>query len=228
MRRLSILLLVVIVSISAYAINQDKETAKESGSYSFQPKPLDDEWSKWLVGRWELTKGQSDFLGADLEDLRESNKKVTAEFTVRLGLNGQFLIMESHSNINEMSDEQKRQTRESLKKMTNASDEDLARYLSTPYESLEIDTIDQKTGEVIGYIFESQRCTAQGRGRRQGNKEIMEWAWSSGAAKGTTSISTMEKISDDKATCTHEYILPNGHKMEEKLEMTRKKIKAEK
>jgi hypothetical protein len=223
MRKLLILLFVVVVSLSAYAINKDKEPAKESGTVSFQPKPLDDEWSKWAVGKWELTKGQSDFLGADLEDLRESNKKVTAESTVKLGLNGQFLIVEGHSNINEMTDEQKKQTKESLKKITKASDEVLERYLSMPYESLEIYTIDQKTGEVIGYVFESQRCTAQGRGKRQGNKEIIEWVWTSGAAKGTTSISTTEKISNDKATCTNEYILPNGQKIEEKLEMTRKK-----
>jgi len=223
MRKLLILLFVVVVSLSAYAINKDKETAKESGSVSFQPKPLDDQWSKWAVGQWEVTGGESDFLGAHLDDLGESNKKVTAECTVKLGLNGQFLIMESRTNINEITDEQKKQTKESLKKMTNASDEVLERYLSMPYEALGIYTIDQKTGEVIGYLFESQRCTAQGRGKRQGNKQIMEWVWSSGAAKGTTGISTMEKISDDKATGTDEYILPNGHKLEEKYEMIRKK-----
>ena len=25
---------------------------------SFQPKPLDDEWSKWLIGKWQVTRGQ--------------------------------------------------------------------------------------------------------------------------------------------------------------------------
>jgi len=53
MKRLSILLRVVMISLSSYAINEEKEMAKESGSTSFQPKPLDDEWSKWLVGKWE-------------------------------------------------------------------------------------------------------------------------------------------------------------------------------
>ncbi len=48
MKRLSILSLIIIVSLSAYAINEEKETTKESESTSFQPEPLDDEWSKWL------------------------------------------------------------------------------------------------------------------------------------------------------------------------------------
>jgi ABC-type Fe3+-hydroxamate transport system substrate-binding protein len=59
MKRLSILLLVVMVSLSSCAINEEKETAKESGSASFQPKPLDDEWSKWLVGEWKVVSGES-------------------------------------------------------------------------------------------------------------------------------------------------------------------------
>jgi len=32
--------------------------------------------------------------------------------------------------------------------------------------------------ERIGYFFDSLRCIAEGRGIRQGNKEIMEWEWS--------------------------------------------------
>jgi len=55
MKRLSILLLVLMVSLSSYAINEEKEKAKESRSTSFQPKPLEDDWSKWLVGEWEFS-----------------------------------------------------------------------------------------------------------------------------------------------------------------------------
>ena len=40
MKRLSILSLIIIVSLSARAINEKKETAKESESASFQPEPL--------------------------------------------------------------------------------------------------------------------------------------------------------------------------------------------
>jgi hypothetical protein len=63
MKQVSIVLLVVIVSISSFAINEKKETAKESESTSFQPKPLDDEWSNWLAGHKETT---AVFYGYDL------------------------------------------------------------------------------------------------------------------------------------------------------------------
>ena len=86
MKRLSILLLVVMVSLSSYAINEKKETAKESGSTSFQPEPLDDDWSKWLVGEWEGS-AESD-VGAG---------KVWAK--IDFDLNGQFLITKIESII---------------------------------------------------------------------------------------------------------------------------------
>ena len=96
-----------------------------------------------------------------------------------------------------------------------------------PYKSLQIQTVDPKTGEVIGYLFDSLRCTAEGRGRRQGNKEIIEWKWSV-TAQGATSVRIIEKINDNKFTLNHKYTLPNGSKMEDKAEFTRKKIKTEK
>jgi len=37
--------------------SQEQATVKESGSYSFRPKPLDDEWGKWLVGKWKVAGG---------------------------------------------------------------------------------------------------------------------------------------------------------------------------
>ena len=109
----------------------------------------------------------------------------------------------------------------------NASDEEIKRFLSMPYKSLQIQTVDPKTGEVIGYLFDSLRCTAEGRGRRQGNKEIIEWKWSV-TAQGATSVRIIEKINDNKFTLNHKYTLPNGSKMEDKAEFTRKKIKTEK
>jgi len=50
----------------------------------------------------------------------------------------------------------------------------------------------------------------------------MEWEWS-GTGQGTTSVGIMEKIDDNKFTGIHKYTLPNGSKMEEKIEMIRKK-----
>jgi hypothetical protein len=203
MKRLSILLLVAMATLSSFAMKEAKETAKEGGSYSFQPKPLDDDWSKWLVGEWEGL-AESDAGTARLRTKVDS------------GMNGQFLIMKSESTITEISDAQ----RQYLKGTLGASDEDIERYRSSTFTELQTRTIDPKTGEVIGYLFDSMRCIAEGRGRRQGNKEVVEWKWSANA-QGATSTGIIEGINDNKFTLNHRYTLPNGKKMEDNVEMTR-------
>ena len=226
MKHVSIVLLIVMVSMASYAGNEEKETAKESGSTSIQPKPLDDEWSKWLVGEWKVVSGESDWLTDESGSAVkiDVDEEGTGGFKVEFGLNGQFLIMRGSSG--EMTDEQKKQIKDAFKETTNASDEDIERFLSMPYKSLQIQTIDPKTGEVIEYLFDSQRCIAEGRGRRQGNKEIMEWKWSA-TAQGVTSVHIIEKINDNKFTYNHKYTLPNGKKMEDNVEFTRKKTMTE-
>jgi hypothetical protein len=205
MKRVSILLLIAMVSMASCAKMQQKEMVKESGTPSFQPEPLDDEWSRWLVGKWEDTWGHSE------------------GFTIESVLNGQFLIWKrSWAETDKMTDEEKKQLKEAFK----ASDEDIERFLSMPYKLLQIYTIDPKTGQRIGYCFDSMRCIAEGRGRLEGNKEIMEWEWS-GTLQGATSVGIIEKISDNKFTLAHKITLPNGNKREEKTEMIRKKIKTE-
>jgi hypothetical protein len=219
MKRLSILLLVVMVSLSSCTTNQENEIAKKNASYLFQPKPLDDEWNRWLVGEWKVVSGESDWLADESGNTVEIDvdEEGTSGFKVEFGLNGQFLIM--RGSVGEMTDEQKKQVKEAFKETTNASDEDLERFVSMPYKSLQIQTIDPKTGERIGYFFDSQRCIAKGTGRLEGNKEIMEWEWS-GTGQGVRSVGIIEKISDNKFTGIHKYTLPNGDKMEEKIEMT--------
>ena len=98
---------------------------------------------------------------------------------------------------------------------------------SNPFKELQLHTIDPKIGERICYLFDSMRCIAKGTGKREGNKEIMEWQWFA-QAQGATSVHIIEKINDNKFTGNHYITLPNGNKMEEKIEMTRKKIKIEK
>ena len=83
MKRLSILLLIVMVSLSSCAINEEKEIAEESKPSSFQPEPLDDEWSNWLIGKWQATGGHSDFLGDESESVGESNEEGEAGFKDR-------------------------------------------------------------------------------------------------------------------------------------------------
>ncbi len=203
MKHVSIVLLIVMVSIASCAINQEKEIAEESKPSSFQPEPLDDDWNKWLVGEWE---------GSAESDVGTGKIRTKIE----LGLNGQFLIMKTEAKTTEITDEQRQYLRDTLR----ASDEDIKRYRRSTSKELQIHTIDPKTGERIGYLFDSFRCVAEGRGRRQGNKEIIEWKWSV-FAQGATSVRIIEKINDNKFTINHKYILPDGNKMEDKGEMTR-------
>jgi hypothetical protein len=198
-----------MVILPSCAINKEKEMAKESRPSVFLPKPVDDDWSKWLVGEWE---------GSGESNAGEGKGWVQIE----LGLNGQFLIMKGEAKITQITPEQIQY----LKKTLHASDEDIEKFQSSTFKELQIHTIDPKTGEIIGYLFDSLRCIATGTGKRQGNKEIMEWKWS-GSGQGT-SIRITEKVSDDKLVITEKYTLPDGSTMEDKGEMTRKKITTEK
>ena len=209
MKHVSIVLLIVMVSMASYAGNKKKEKAKESGSASFQPKPLDDGWYNWLVGQWE---------GSVESDVGTGKIRTKIEF----GLNWQFLIMKSEAEITEITDKQ----RQYLKATLHASDEYIEKSQNSIFEELQIHTIDPQTGEVVGYLFDGLRCIAEGRARRQGNKEIVEWKWA-GTAQGARSVRIIEKINDNKIILNHKYTLPDGNKMEDKAEFTRKKIKTE-
>ncbi len=219
MKYLSIVLLIVMVSVASCAKMQKKEIAKKSGATSFQPKPLDDEWSKWLVGEWKVASGESSLADKSGKVAKiNMDEEGTSGFKVEFGLNGQFLIMESWAETGEMTPDEIKYFKDTL----NYSDEDIERLKSNPFRELQIHTIHPKTGERLGYLFDSMRCIATGTGRLEGNKKIMEWVWS-GTAQGATSVHIIEKINDNKFTYNHKYTLPNGNKMEDKVEMTRKK-----
>ncbi len=202
MKKLNYLLLFTVVIIASCQAKEAKMTA--NNSTAFLPNPIEDDWSKWLVGTWEGS-GESEA------------GKGKARIQIELGLNGQFLIMKGEADILEISAEQKKYLKETL----HATDDEIKRFQSSSFKSLEVHTIDPKTGEIVGYMFDSLRCIATGRGKREGDKEIMNWEWF-GTGKGT-SIRTTEKVSEDKLIATEKYTIPDGSTMEDKGEMTRKK-----
>ncbi len=159
-RQYLIILFAVAAGIALPLMSEEQKSAKEDKGPMFLPKPLDDQWSKWIVGQWEGS-GKSDA------------GKGKGRSTIELGLNGQFLIVSGEAEITEVSSEY-------LKKNMHATDEEIERFKNSPYRSLEIYTIDQKTGEVVGYLFDSLRCMATGRGKREANQEIMDWQWATG------------------------------------------------
>lgn len=202
MGRLFVISLVIMLSMTSCATNQGKNEKCEQSV--LQPKPLDDVWSKSLVGEWE-GRGESDV------------GKGKGWVKIEIGLNGQFLIKKGRVKITEITPEQKQYLKETM----HVSDEDIAKFQGSTFRNMEIYTIDLKTGEIIGYLFDSMRCVAKGTGKREGNKEIMDWQWS---AQGQgVSRRVTEKVNADKFIVTEKYTMPNGSIMEDKWEMIRKK-----
>jgi hypothetical protein len=178
------------------------KTTTEAKGPMFLPPPLADDWSKWIVGEWEGSGESETGQGKGIE-------------RIEFALNGQFLVCRGQARITEISPEQA----DYLKKNMHASDEEIERFKREGYQSLQLFTIDQTTGDVIGYLFDSLRCMATGRGKREGNREIMEWEW----ATGHKSTRITERLGDDKMVVIQRTPMPDGSVMEEKGESSRRK-----
>ncbi len=176
-----------------------KTTTDNQPPAMFFPLPLADDWTKWIVGEWAgAGAGQG------------GGGHGTARF--ELALSDQFLICRGASVITELDPDY-------LKKHLQATDEEIERFRRAGYHMLEVYTIDQKTGEVIGFLFDNLRCVATGRGKREGDKETMNWEWQSG--RKSTRIT--ERLGPDKMRITERTPLADGKVMEDKGEMTRVK-----
>jgi len=209
MKRLSIALSIIMLAMASCMSNQKKEPDKGNMPSLASPKALNDDWSKWLVGDWQGT-AKSDFGGH--KDWVTGKCRLNIEFA----LNGQFLLRKGQAQIINMSDEYLQHL-----KGQHLSDSDIEKIRSSTFEDIEFYTTDSKTGEIIGYLFDSLGCIAKGTGKRQGNKEIINWVWS-GQGVGS-SVRVTEKVSDDKFITTEKYTMPDGSTMEDKAEMTRSK-----
>ncbi len=178
-------------------MSQKQEPTRQSKRAMFLPKPLADDWTRWIVGDWEGA-GESD------------SGKGRGKGHIELALSGQFLIVRSEAEITELNPEY-------LKKYMHASDEEIERFKRSGYQSLELYTVDQETGEVIGFLFDNLRCLAQGRGKREGFRETMEWQWRT----GQKSTRITERVSTDKMRVVERTTNPDGSIMEDTGELTR-------
>ncbi|MHC4088447.1 MAG: hypothetical protein ACYSWZ_22585 [Planctomycetota bacterium] len=210
MKHVSTTLLIVMVSMASCAINQNKETVKESTPALVVPETLKDDWTEWIVGEWEF-----------FYELGEMESRSKIVMNAKLGLNDQFLIIKYESEITDEAIEE-------LKKSMETSNQEAEKFKSMNHIEVEFFTIDQETGQIIGNLFDSLRCIAQGRGRRQENKEIIEWKWNCSGFEAT-SVRTIERINDDKLIMTDKFVAPDGSVwMEGKAEAIRKKAITEK
>jgi len=203
MKRLPVILLAVMLVVTSCATSQRDKTAHENRPGVFQPKPLDDEWSQWIVGEWEGSV--------------EGDAGQGWSVTIEPALNGQFLIFRSQADLTTMPPEQIQY----LKEHNHATDESIERFRSMPFRELEIYTVDPRSGQIIAYLFDSLRCVAEGRGRRQGNKEVMDWQWSVGGQGTSTRIT--ERVGDNECIITQKDTSPDGAITEGTARMTRSK-----
>ncbi len=184
-------------SLSNSANSSSKTASEPVQPAMFFPLPLADDWTQWILGEW---KGG----GAG----QTGGGHGTARFELALG--GQFLICRGESVITGLDSEY-------LKKHMHATDAEIDRFRRAGYQMLEVYTIDQKTGEVIGFLFDSLRCVATARGRREGDKETMNWEWQS----GHKSTRITERVGPDQMRITERTPMPDGSTMEDKGELTR-------
>lgn len=201
MKRHPLTLLAVALSMALSSCSSPMKTTTEVKRLMFLPPPLADEWSHWIVGEWE---------GAGESDTGRGSGIERTEFA----LNGQFLISHGEATITEMTPDQAAY----LRKNMHASDEEIARFKASPYRSLEIFTTDPNTGEVVGFSFDSLRCIATGRGRREGDRQIIDWEWSN----GHKSTRITERVSADRMVITQLTPMLDGSVMEEKGIATRR------
>lgn len=167
----------------------------------FQPSPLADDWSKWMQGTWEGAGESQAGRGSGVEE-------------IELAMNGQFLICRGEATIAEMTPDQVAY----LKTNMHASDEEIERFRTLPYRSLEIFTIDPTSGDVLGFSFDSLRCIATGRGRREANRQTINWEWTN----GHKSTRVTERAGNDRMVVTQLTPMSDGSVMEETGEATRR------
>jgi hypothetical protein len=191
-------------------MNQDEPSKQENLPSMAPPPALDDDWIRWLTGEWE-TSAESD------NGPYKNWVQARGRMKVELGLGGQFVTISREGSVIELSDEYVRHLKENLR----VPDDELEKLRRMTFANLEVQTVDPKSGLIIGYLFDSWRCVAKGKGRREGNKETMSWEWSA-AGRGTSERVT-EKLDDARFVMTEKYVLPDGGAMEDRSVATRKK-----
>lgn len=196
--------------ITECAMDQEKMSGQPSVPSLVPPQGLDDEWSRWLIGEWEIT-AESDLPG--FPRWVQGKGQVKAE----LGVGGQFLIVTKQGEVARISDDYLQHLRRS-RKNAEAEIEKLRRM---KFAEVDFRTIDPRTGKIVAYLFDSWRCVATGTGTCDGKTEIIEWKWLAGGQG--TSVRTMERVSENKLIVTEKYTLPDGGAMEDRAQMVRKR-----
>ncbi|MBN1508891.1 MAG: hypothetical protein JW955_18740 [Sedimentisphaerales bacterium] len=219
MGRLTVPLIAITLVAASCAVHQNQRAAgpfedqdksvETSGLSLTPPKPLDDDWSRWLVGQWDCL-AESDTPGFKV------SVKGRGQMNVEMGLGGQFLLIRMEGKMAQISDEYLRHLRQDL----HAPEEEIQALQNLAFSNLELRSIDPRNGQIIAYLFDSWRCVAQGVGSREADREIMEWQWS--LAGAGTSVRVTERVGDNKIVMVEKYSLVDGSTMEDRAVMVRR------
>lgn len=91
MRRTAVLLLAIMVCIAFPAFAQEtKDAAKAAAAMPAPPKPLEDDFTKWMLGEWEGTSTSPMGTSQDWQK-------------VEMGLDNQFVVTHYTSKMGEMT-----------------------------------------------------------------------------------------------------------------------------
>jgi hypothetical protein len=219
MKGFTILFAATIAVVASCAMEQEKKAADspvapegpaETSDVGLEPPgSLDDEWSRWLVGQWDIS-AESDISG--FPRWVRGRGRMQAE----MALGGQFLLIQKKGQVAAISQEYLQYMREKL----HATEEAIQALQNMVFGDLELRTVDPKTGRVVAYLFDTWRCVAQGTGRCDANKEVVKWKWS--LAGAGTSVRTTERVNDNKIVVVEKYALPGGSTMEDRIVMMRR------
>jgi hypothetical protein len=160
------------------------------------PGPLQDDFYDWMTGKWE---------GATESPWGKANDEMEVDWD----LEHQFLDVHYKSKIAE-TDPAKLEAMAKNAGMTKEQ-------LQAPYKIKVMMTANPETKEYLGYLFDSYRAVATGKGTRDGNKMTMIWEGPMG-----NETRTIEKVSEDKLVMTFEGKDPQGNVMKGTTTMMRK------
>lgn len=192
---------VIILILTAVLMVHAQEMQKGEMS-PMPPQPLQDEWHQWLIGEWEGTT--------------DGNMGKTRDWMkIDWGPGKQFLVMHYKGKTTEVNPDM---LSKAAKKM-NMPEAQLKEMMMQDYLGLGVTTVNPKTGELMGYWFDSYRDISEGQGTREGNATTMTW---SSAAMGSMTR-TVERVSEDEMKIKMHGKDPSGLEYDGTSVMKRKK-----
>jgi len=157
MNKLCILLFILCNLFSVSTFAQKAEEIKQETNTGAPPKPLDDEWYKWMIGEWSGTS--------------ESNVGTAKEWQqCEWACDNQYVVIHY---TNELIKPNEEYVKKSAATMGMSESEVEKMFMEMKYSAIGMMTKDAATGEYVGYWFDNFRGAYTGRGKTDGKKILM-------------------------------------------------------